>query len=195
MQSMDVVLSENQTMLQDATRRLVEARYPVEQVRKLSDAGEPFPAGSWAECAGQGWIGLFVPEQFGGVAEEAGGVIDAAIVAEELGRQVFAGPFAPSAVAAFAITQFGDDTQHASYLPGLGSGEITATSCFAGTSAEDGLSPVGLAAKPTDAGYRIDGTAGFVENAANSDLFVVTANDGDGLTQYLIAANHPGVTV
>ena len=98
---MDVVLTENQTMLHDATRRFVQDRSPITQVRKLSDGGAPFPATAWQECAGQGWVGLLVPEDHGGMGDEAEGVIDASIVAEELGRVVFAGPFLPNMVAAY----------------------------------------------------------------------------------------------
>lgn len=192
---MDVVLSENQTLLQQATRRFVEARHAVSQTRKLADAGETMARQAWADCAAQGWIGLFVPEEHGGMAGEAEGVIDAAIVAEELGRQVYAGPFASNAVAAFAIAQSGSADQQAQCLPGLVAGDVQAAWCFAGTGAQDGLAPTGLTATRSNDGYRIDGTAGFVENAAGAALFVATARDGEALSQFLVAADHPGVTV
>lgn len=192
---MDVVLSENQTLLQQATRRFVEARHTVSQTRKLADAGETMAKKAWADCAAQGWIGLFVPGEHGGMAAEAEGVIDAAIVAEELGRQVYAGPFASNAVAAFAIAKSGSAGQQAQFLPSLASGDMTATNCFAGTGAQDGLAPTGLTATRSDGGYRIDGAAGFVENAAGAGLFIATACAGEALSQFLVAADHPGVTI
>jgi alkylation response protein AidB-like acyl-CoA dehydrogenase len=188
---MDVVLSENQTLLQQATRRFVEQEHPVLATRRLADAGAAFSPEAWAGCAAQGWIGLFVPEEHGGMAGEAEGVIDAAIVAEELGRQVFAGPFASNAVAAFAIAQAGSPDQQARLLPGLASGEAQAAWCFAGTGAQAGLQPSAL----TVSGNRINGAAGFVENGASANLLLMTAADGAGLSQFLLPANHPGVTV
>jgi alkylation response protein AidB-like acyl-CoA dehydrogenase len=192
---MDVVLTENQTMLQDATRGFVQQRFPVTHVRKLADGGQAFPADDWSECAQQGWIGLFVPGTQGGIAEEAEGVIDAAIVAEELGRQVFAGPFAPNAVAAFAIAQSGSEAQREQFLTALSAGTLDAAWCFAGTGAADGLAPAGLTATRTDDGYRIGGVAGFVENAERAGLLLVTARDGEGLSQFLVPASHEGVSV
>lgn len=192
---MDVVLSENQTMLADATRGFVERHFAVGHVRGLADSGEPMARSNWAECAGQGWIGLFVPEEYGGVAGDAEGVIDAAIVAEELGRQVFAGPFASSAVAAFAVAQAGSDQQRADFLPALTSGDLIASSCFAGTGAQDGLAPAGLTSARAGTEWLIDGAAGFAENAAQAGLFLVTASGDDGLSQFLVPAGHPGVSV
>jgi alkylation response protein AidB-like acyl-CoA dehydrogenase len=188
---MDVVLSENQTLLQQATRRFVEQEHPVVATRRLAEAGEVMSRESWAGCAAQGWIGLFVPEEHGGMAGEAEGVIDAAIVAEELGRQVFAGPFASNAVAAFAIARSGSPDQQARHLTSLVSGDLQAAWCFAATGAQAGLEPGAL----TVSGNRINGAAGFVENGASANLLLVTAQDGMGFSQFLIPAGHPGVTV
>ncbi len=188
---MDVVLSENQTLLQQATRRFVEQEHPVVQTRRLADAKAAFPAETWTQCAAQGWVALFVPEQHGGMAGEAEGAVDAAIVAEELGRQVFAGPFASNAVAAFAIANAGSDAQRAQFLPGLASGEMQAAWCFAGTGPQAGLEPGAL----TVSDNRFSGSAGFVENGANAGLLLVTARDGQGLSQFVIPADHPGVSV
>jgi alkylation response protein AidB-like acyl-CoA dehydrogenase len=188
---MDVVLTENQTLLQQATRRFVEQEHPVLATRRLADAGQVMPRESWATCAAQGWIGLFVPEEHGGMAGEAEGVIDAVIVAEELGRQVFAGPFASNAVGAFALTNAGSPDQQARHLPGLVSGDLQAAWCFTGTGSQAGLEPGAL----TVTDHRISGAAGFVENAMSADLLLVSARDGLGLSQFLVPADHPGVSI
>jgi alkylation response protein AidB-like acyl-CoA dehydrogenase len=192
---MDVVLNENQTILAEATRRFVERRFPIGHTRKLADGGLAFSGDDWRECAGQGWIGLFLPPELDGMANEAEGVVDAAIIAEELGRQVFAGPFSGNAVAAFAIAGAGSSEQRASILPALAAGTLVATTCFAGTGAADGLSASGLLASTTNGGWRIDGVAGFVENAAQAGLLLVTAREGARLSQFIVNANHPGVRV
>lgn len=192
---MDVVLSENQTILAEATRRFVEQRFPVGHTRKLADAGLPFSGDDWRDCASQGWISLFLPPELDGMADEAEGVVDAAIIAEELGRQVFAGPYAGNAVAAFAIAATGSAEQQAGILPALAMGELVAASCFAGTGAADGLAASGLLASEANGGWRIDGVAGFVENAEQAALFLVTAREGARLSQFMVAANHPGVRV
>ena len=108
---MDIELNEDQTMLQDMTRRFLEDRSPIGALRKQVNAGEGFDREVWKEAAELGWIALFVPEENGGIAESAGGVADAAIVAEELGRVVFSGPFLSTCAVAHAIALSGSAQQ------------------------------------------------------------------------------------
>src|SRR6476661_4888262 len=88
--------SDDQLLLAETTRKFLEARSPISEVRRLADDAVGFDRGIWREGAELGWVSLFVPEAFGGMAESASGAVDAAIVAEELGRVVFAGPFLPA---------------------------------------------------------------------------------------------------
>ena len=55
----------------------------------------------------------------GGIAESTQGVIDAAIIAKELGRVGFNGPFRAVSVVAFAIAQAGSQAQCRALLAGL----------------------------------------------------------------------------
>lgn len=190
---MDIVLTESQSMLQSATRGFVQQRFRIDQVRRLADAGESFTAEAWQSCTQQGWMHLFLPAELGGMADDTESVVDAAIIAEELGREVFAGPFTANAVAAFAIATAGSHAQHVTYLPALANGSLTATSCFTGTGPTSGITATGLTATQTGGSWRIDGLAGFVEHAAAADIFVVTAQNGGGFSQFLVSGAHQGV--
>ncbi len=62
---------------------------------------EPLP-GFWAEMGNIGWLGLHLPEKYGG---SGFGLPELVIVAEELGRAVAPGPFVPTVIATtFAST-------------------------------------------------------------------------------------------
>ncbi|HKX76926.1 MAG TPA: acyl-CoA dehydrogenase family protein [Novosphingobium sp.] len=192
---MDVALSEDQQMLLDMTRRFVGDRSPIGAVRKQADTGSSFDRAVWKEAAQLGWVALFVPEEHGGIAESSDGVIDAAIVAEELGRVVYSGPFISTCVAAAAIANAGTPAQQALWLPPLANGEALAAWCFAGKSPMAGAEPGGVRAARSGDGFMLDGTACYVEDAAIADILLVTAQSDDGIMQFLVPLDAQGVAI
>jgi len=195
----DVTLNEDQQMLQDMTRRFLEDRSPIGALRKLVDASASGSAtldrAVWREAAELGWVALFVPEANGGIAEMSGGVIDAAIVAEELGRVVFAGPFLSTSVVAFALAQAGSEAQRDAWLPGMASGDTLAAWCFAGTGINAGAEPGAVKLRSEGGGFVLDGLAAYVEEAQDADLLLVTATGDDGVSQFLIPPGLDGVSI
>jgi alkylation response protein AidB-like acyl-CoA dehydrogenase len=190
----DVTLNENQAILQQTTRRFLEARSPIGAVRRLAESGDRFDSAAWRACAEQGWISLFTPEAHGGMAESGLGVIDASIIAEELGRVVFPGPFLPASVVALAIANCGTEAQQAAHLPGLNSGEVRVAWCLGGVKPRAGLD-LGVTAAADGVGYVLNGRAGFVEDAENADLLLVTADGPAGVSQFLLSAESAGVSL
>jgi len=192
---LDVVASEDQRILQDATRRYLEDRAPVHALRSRVDTGAGFDAAAWSEGAAQGWVGLFVPEAQGGLAESAQGVVDAAIIAEEMGRVVYAGPFLSSAVAAFALAQQGSQAQREELLPGLAAGERLAAWCFAEQGVHGGTAPGGVQVARDHRTFSLNGVAACVQDAQVADTLLVTARDGEGITQFLLPVDRAGIAV
>ena len=66
---MTLVLTEDQLMFRDATKRFAAERAPVAHLRKLRDDTDPvgFSRELWKEMADMGWAGVLVPEEHGGV--------------------------------------------------------------------------------------------------------------------------------
>ena len=192
---MDVTLNEDQTMLQDMTRRFLEDRSPIGALRKQANAKEGFDRDVWKEGAELGWIALFVPEENGGIAESAGGVADAAIVAEELGRVVYSGPFLSNSAVAYAIARSGSAKQREAHLPGLASGETMGAWCLSGRGPMAGIDAGSIQARQSGNGYELTGLAAFVQDAADADVLLVTAADGDGISQFVISAKADGVSI
>jgi alkylation response protein AidB-like acyl-CoA dehydrogenase len=77
----------------------------------------------WAQAGQLGWLGLGIPEQFGGLGMGAQGL---AILHGELGRQSAPGPYIATLSAAQAIVETGGDVIRQTWLPRLASGEISA---------------------------------------------------------------------
>jgi alkylation response protein AidB-like acyl-CoA dehydrogenase len=192
---MDVVLSENQVILHRATRRFLQDRAPIGALRKQVDGKARFDAAAWRACAEQGWMALFTPEALGGLAESGAGVVDASIIAEELGRVVFAGPFLPASAVAFAVAHSGSDAQQNAILPPLNAGELRATWCLSGAGPKGALDPGAVRVTEDGGGYVLNGRAGFVEDAEGADLLLVSAAGRGGPSQFLLPANTPGVSL
>lgn len=192
---MDVTLNEDQTMLQDMTRRFLEDRSPIGVLRKQVNAKEGFDRNVWKEGAELGWVALFVPEENGGIAESAGGVADAAIVAEELGRVVYSGPFLSNCAVTYAIARSGSAEQRDALLPGLAAGETNGAWCLSGRGPNAGLEAGSIQAKLAANGYELNGLAAFVQDAADADVLLITAADGDGISQFVIPAGTAGVSI
>src|SRR5947199_2195095 len=66
---------------------------------------EKLPA-DWTTLAGLGWLGLHVPEEFGG---EGAGLLELAVVLEEFGRVVAPGPFLPTVLASAILVETGPE--------------------------------------------------------------------------------------
>src|SRR5436190_364144 len=90
--------------------------------RELLEAhDEPMPK-MWDDLVGLGWLGLHLPEQYGGSGY---GLEELVVVVEEMGRAVAPGPFVPTVIASAVIAACGDEPTKAKFLPGLAGGSAT----------------------------------------------------------------------
>jgi alkylation response protein AidB-like acyl-CoA dehydrogenase len=189
----DIYASDDQRMLQDMTRRFLEERAPIGVFRRSIENESGFDRQVWRDGAELGWTAIFVPEEFGGIAEHGQGVRDASIIAEEQGRVMYSGPFLPVSVVSFAIATAGTDAQRQAILPGLVAGETIAAWCFA--SKDSGIEAGDLRVAADGADYVISGQSSYVEEAEIADLLLVTAKDGEALSQFVLPADTSGVTI
>ena len=103
---MDLVFTPEHEALRAATRDLL-ARHGSEQaVRAAMEADSGYDAELWRRMAEVGLQGLAVPEEFGGAG---GGIVELAVVMEEMGRALYCGPFLSSAVMAATALAAVDD--------------------------------------------------------------------------------------
>ena len=118
---MDFSLSSDQELIRDSARKFVENECSKETVREMFRSEKGYDPVMWQKMADLGWMGLALPEEFGGVG---GGMIDLALVLEEMGRGLLPGPFFSTVAAcAFPILAFGTAEQKERYLPSIATGE------------------------------------------------------------------------
>src|SRR2546422_11169180 len=65
---MELVLTEDQTLLQNTAREFVARNSSLRRIRALRDGRDPsgFSPELWAEMAKLGWLGIIFPEEYGG---------------------------------------------------------------------------------------------------------------------------------
>jgi alkylation response protein AidB-like acyl-CoA dehydrogenase len=101
--------------------------------RRLQEAPAVETPPFWGAFAELGYLGVHLPEAHGG---GGAGLVEAAIVAEQLGATLAPGPFVPSMAAAAVLAAFSDDVP----LPALARGESVAAIATGGSVAlEDGV--------------------------------------------------------
>lgn len=194
---MDLHLSDDQELFRETTRRFLESTCPVQTVREWADK-EPagFPAAWWRQGAELGWTSLLVAEDDGGGSVSGHGLLDLVLVAEEMGRLVSPGPLLPTNLVAAAVAASGTAEQRSQILPPLLSGESVATWCLEEVGSPWGAGGVALQAEPVSGGgFVLTGEKGPSEAAGEADWLLVTARTPEGLGQFLVPADAPGVTV
>lgn len=119
---MDFSLSEQQVMIRDSFRGSLERTCPLEKAREVAGGNETMDRDVWQAMCELGMAGLLIPEEFGGAGL---GLLEAALVAEELGRSAAPIPFTGTAVMApLALLLAGTDEQKAGWLPKLAVGDV-----------------------------------------------------------------------
>src|ERR1035441_873122 len=102
---MDLELTEEQALLGDTVAKLIERHCPEPTVRSLVDGGAGFDRETGGSYGAVGLFGLLVPESHGGSSAGADGMVDAALVCEEMGRNLQPGPFVPTLLVAQAVAE------------------------------------------------------------------------------------------
>jgi len=188
-------LTEDQEFFRDTTRKFLAAEVPLTTVRDLYDARDGFDRSWWRQAAELGWTSLFVPADVGGGSLSGRPTCDAVIVAEEMGRIVAPGPFLPVNVVAAAIAWFGSVEQQAAVLPGVLGGDAVAAWAFCEPGGRWDAHSITTTVRAEGDTLVLDGTKAYVEAAAVADHLLVTARDGDGLTNVLVPSTSAGVAV
>jgi alkylation response protein AidB-like acyl-CoA dehydrogenase len=192
----DLRLTDDQQLFRETTRKFLETTAPLETVRKLADT-EPagFDRMWWKRGAELGWVSMLVGEDDGGGSISGHGLLDLVLVAEEMGRLVSPGPLVPTNVVAAAIAGSGTPEQRRQLLPDLVNGDTVGAWCLGIPVAGIGTAGGRVEAVADGDGYVLDGSTGPVEAAGQADQLLVTTGNRDSITQVLVAADAPGVTV
>ncbi len=184
--------TEDQEQFREVVAKFLTDKSPTTAVRSLMATDEGFDRVVWTQLSQEvGLAGTHIPEAYGGFGF---GPVELGIIAEEMGRHLFCGPFfASSVMAAHAILNSGSEVQKETLLPGIASGSTLATlvlDCL------DDADRVGEALQAgTGAATTVSGTAPMVLDALVADLMVVAARAPEGLALYQVDPRTAGLVI
>ena len=101
---MDLSLSAEDSILRDNVERFVRQSYPFNERRNFVNENKIFLEENWQKFSKLGWLGLNLPEEFGG---NGGSEIDTMVVAEALGPGLILEPFLETVVIGSKLIQLG----------------------------------------------------------------------------------------
>jgi alkylation response protein AidB-like acyl-CoA dehydrogenase len=192
----DFEFSPEQEQLRDSVRRLLADRAPITPYVRDGYATDGAGAATdavWAALGELGVLGLLVPEAHGGAGM---GMVDAAVVLEELGRAVNPLPYTSSAIGAVSLVHAaGTPREHAFLLPGLAGGSTVGTVAQYEPGRRYEWRAPATTASPDGDTWRIDGTKVHVADAASASLVLVTATAGTELGVFALEVPGDGVRV
>ena len=189
---MDFDLSKPQKLLKESARALLARECGPGRVRELMATETAHDDGLWQALADQGWTGLTVPEEQGGLGL---GLVEMAAVAEEMGRACLPGAFLSTLFAAALVERAGSAEQRAKYLEPIAAGELKATVALLEEGASWDADAVRLGASRASGSFTLNGRKLFVPDAEVADLLICVARDGDSLVLLPVERGAEGLTV
>ncbi len=194
---MDLRFTETQEILRKMARDFLTTECPKTLVRKLEQSEEGYSPEVWKKMAELGWMGLIIPEAYGGMGYT---FQDLVVLLEEIGRNILPGPLIATLTSTFPVLEAGTEEQKKELLPKIAQGKLILTTAL--LEAEGVLDASGIAIKATPKGddFIINGTKLFVEMAhlANYILCAARTKDGaspeKGITLFIVDSKTPGIS-
>ena len=189
---MNFALTADQQLLKNSARTFLETHCAPALVRSLADDPRGESDTLWKEMTQLGWLGLALPEAYGGSGL---GVVETAVLLEELGRVAYPGPYVPTILAASVIAEAGTAAQKQQWLAAVAMGSARATLAFLDADVDWNLESVTTRAERAGTGWRISGIKRFVPWAHVADVLLIPARTPDGLGLFLVPASAPGMSL
>jgi alkylation response protein AidB-like acyl-CoA dehydrogenase len=194
---MNLALTEEQEMLKKMAHDFLTDKLPKKVVKEIEESEPGYSPDLWREMAGLGWMGLSLPEKYGGSGMS---FLDLAVLLEEMGKACLPGPYFSTVVlGGLTIADIGSDEQKQEYLPKLASGEKIFTLALTEPSAKYDAAAIQTKATADKDGYILNGTKLFVPDAHIADYMLVVARTDEkakaekGITLFIVGGKSPGL--
>jgi len=170
---MDFALSDEQRLIQDGLRRLLQKSYSFEQRAVFARSASGWSKEMWRQYAEMGLLALPFAEEHGGLS---GTPVETMIVMEEFGRALTLEPYLATIVLAGGVLRHaGSHEQVAPLFESIIAGEMTLALAHDEASSFGDYFRVETAAHRSGGGWRIDGEKSFALHGASADRLIVSA--------------------
>jgi alkylation response protein AidB-like acyl-CoA dehydrogenase len=186
-------------MLLRQTVAKIVARFGHDYYMACSASGEPM-LDLWQELAGAGFLGLAIPEEYGG---SSAGLTQLAIVLEEMsagGCPELALVLSPG-MAGCILAKHGSPEQKQRYLPAIAGGQEKFVFALTEPDAGSNSHNVSTTARRDGNDWLVSGTKYYISGVDHSDHFLLVARTGHDertgrgqLTLFIVDRDAPGLT-
>ena len=182
-------LTDEQQAIKSTAHDFLASRFKSERIREIAASDDGFDAAGWAEMADLGWAGLALPEEWGG---QGLGIVELAVLFEELGYALAPSPLFSNTIAGLALTLCGSDDQRERYLRPLAEGERRGTPALWDAGSPATIGNFTMEARVDGDGIVLDGAKTLVLDAAGADFFLVSTSDG---RRHIVESDADGVSI
>ena len=190
-----MLLTEAQALIRDTAREFARARLAPGAAAR--DRESRFPQAEIAEMGALGFMGMLVPEDWGGAGADH---LAYAIALEEIAAADGACSTIMSvhnSVACMPLLRFGSAAQKDRFLGPLARGEMLGCFCLTEPQAGSDAAALATRARRATGGWILDGTKQFITSGSRADLaivFAVTdpAKGKRGISAFLVPTASPG---
>lgn len=171
--------SEHRRLLADSVADFATRGTDLARVRRLRGTSAEYDRTVWKKMAELGWLGILVPERYGGLGL---GLAEMAIVARGLARALVPEPLAATAVlAATALAAAENEALKDERLPQLVAGELLPALAWQEQAGGLDCTAIETRATPFEGGFKLNGMKRFIAGAAQADAFLVSARGTGGV--------------
>ena len=182
-------LTDEQQAIKATAHDFLASRFKSERLREIAASDDGFDESGWKEMAELGWAGLALPEEWGG---QGLGIVDLAVLFEEMGYVCAPSPLLSNTIAGLALTFAGSDEQRERWLAPLAAGELRGAPALVDAGAPAEPNKFAMTAEAGGDGIVLNGEKTLVMDAASADFFLVATSDGH---RHIVEKGATGVTV
>ncbi len=192
--------TEEQTLMRDAIRKLVQTRCPAHKVREWDRDGT-FPEDVYQAMVDAGFVAMVVPSAYGGMGSP---MADCAILYEEIARPSvdFATRIALQAWGSMILADFASEDLRQEILPKVVRGETKLSFSLTEPGSGSDAAALTTSARREGSEWVLRGQKLFSSGAhAPNNLMIVAARTADhqdrhqGISLFVVPNDQPGVTI
>ena len=194
---MNLDLTEDQIQIRDAVRDLCRSEFAPYAAAWDAEQGVPYAV--IEKLAAQGFLGMAIPEDWGGVGYDARTIV---VVLEEIAKVSAALAImiaVHNSVGALPVFRFGSDAQRKRFLPRLVSKELGAFSLSEPAAGSDAGALEATAVRDGDH-WVLNGAKNWVTNGINAGVYLIFARTDKtagnrGLSAFIVEKGAPGLVI
>ncbi len=171
--SLDPDVDDQLALLRQSSRQVLDSEYPPSAVRDAASSELRYSPDFWRKISDLGWPGTLIPGASGGAG---GTIIEAGVLAEEMGGALCETPFVSSSVVSAHLLISSALPSSNTILPAVAGGDTIVSFSETGATTR----PDSPRVERTAPGYVVDGTAPFVPFAHVSDELLIAGKGPEG---------------